>query len=416
MRLREISFVRCVLCRGEDKMNFNRESKTIADLYEMYLHGTLKLQPFFQRNLVWTDKAKSQFIESILLNLPISEVYLYEDESGVLSVIDGQQRLSTIFHFLEKKFKLKDLKKLEELNGLDATFRKIDDLKNFKIYYVKINKDVSKADIIDTYSRINRYTVNLNAQELRRATYSDSDFLKLSEELAQLEFFQYGRFFTERKRERMNDVEFISELLACQLKGIQDKKNRLDNFYNDYMEITEYDNLKGHFISIINEIESIFAFKIYFVDEKKKYDGSNPSKNLGLTRYRQQADFYSIFYLFNKLKYENIGLNSNIKEKFLKLLLVYDKLITPESYIDILSTYAVKCVSQGNTRNSREFRYKFLRDSLDYLVSEDENELIEELKNDFQDIYEFEFIPSNIDIIAFNQMIDNFDKENTEDD
>lgn len=392
-------------------MNFDRDNKTIAELYDMYKHGTLILQPFFQRNLVWTDKAKSQFVESILLGLPISEVYLYEDETGILSVIDGQQRLSTIFHFIDKEFKLKDLEKLDELNDLDATFDKIDALKAFKIYYVKIAKDVSRAEIIDTYSRINRYTVNLNAQELRRATYSESDFLQLSEELAQLEFFQYGRFFTDRKRERMNDVEFISELLACQLEGIQDKKNKLDYFYNDYMKMDEYDNIKREFISIINEIESIFAFPNYFINEKKKYDGSHSAKNIGLTRYRQQADFYSIFYLFSKLREEKISLEIEKKEKFLKLLLVYNKLITPEAYIDILSTYAVKCISQGNTKNSRMFRYDFLKKSIDYILTQNENDLSKELEEEFQEIYEFEFDLCNIELDIFNQMISDFDEE-----
>jgi len=392
-------------------MDFNRENKTVAELYDMYQHGTLILQPFFQRNLVWTDKAKSQFIESILLNLPISEVYLYEDERGVLSVIDGQQRLSTVFNFLDKKFKLRGLDKLVELDGQDATFERVKEIKDFIIHYVKIHSNVNRAEIIDTYSRINRYTVNLNAQELRRATYSESDFLKLSEELAQLEFFQYGRFFTERKRERMNDVEFISELLACQLDGIQDKKNGLDNFYSNYMEIDDYDRIKAEFESTIDEIELVFTFSDYFIDEKKKYDGSNPAKNLGITRYRQQADFYSMFYLFTKLKEEGIGLDTNAKEMFLKMLLIYNRLIEPEAYIDILSTYAVKCISQGNTRNSREFRYQFLRQTINYILSQEENELIIKIKNDFQEIYEYDFNPLTLDIEEVYMVINRFEDE-----
>jgi len=392
-------------------MKWIREKESIANLFEMYQKGILQLQPFFQRNLVWTDKAKSQFIESIFLNLPISEVYLYENDQGALSVIDGQQRLSTIFHFLEKKFKLKGLEKIEDYNGKDASFDKIGDLNNFDIYFVKIDKNVSREEIIDTYSRINRYTVNLNAQELRRATYSDSDFLKLSEELSELEFFEYGRFFTTRKRERMNDVEFISELLACLIDGIQDKKNKLDDFYKNLSHMDEYEKYKNSFQEIIYDIESIFDFPNYFIDEKTHYDGIIPSKNLGLTRYRQQADFYSLFYLFNKLKEESIILTNKQKENFLKMLLVYDKLITPEAYIDILSTYAVKCVSQGNTKNSREFRYKFLRQTIDYIITQEENELILELANDFQEIYAYTFNLNTLDLYELYFTIDTFENE-----
>lgn len=392
-------------------MNWIREKESIANLFEMYQKGILQLQPFFQRNLVWTDKAKSQFIESILLNLPISEVYLYENEQGTLSVIDGQQRLSTIFHFLEKKFSLKGLEKLESLNGKDADFEQIVSFKNFNIYFVKIDKNVSRGEIIDTYSRINRYTVNLNSQELRRATYSDSDFLKLSEELSELEFFEYGRFFTTRKRERMNDIEFVSELLACMLQGIQDKKNKLDDFYKNYTHIEQYEEYKNNFQEIISDIEAIFNFPNYFEDEKTHYDGSIPSKNLGLTRYKQQADFYSLFFLFQKLKEESIVFTNEQKENFLKMLLVYNKLITPESYIDILSTYAVKCVSQGNTKNSREFRYKFLRQTIDYILTQEGNELIQELKNDFQEIYAYTFDLNTLDLNELYSIIDTFENE-----
>ena len=392
-------------------MNWTRDKLPIKTLFEMYQKGTLQLQPFFQRNLVWTDNAKSQFIESILLNLPISEVYLYENEQGALSVIDGQQRLSTIFHFLEKKFSLRGLEKLEEFNGKDADSDQIHNFGNFYMYFVKIDKNVSREEIIDTYSRINRYTVNLNAQELRRAIYSESDFLKLSEELSELEFFEYGRFFTTRKRERMNDVEYLSELLACMIKGIQDKKNTLDNFYMEYTHMENYTHNKAHFIEIISDIESVFNFTDYFNNQKTHYDGSVPAKNIGLTRYRQQADFYSLFFLFQKLKDEHITIDTNSKEKFLKMLLLYNKLIAPESYIDILSTYAVRCVSQGNTKNSREFRYKFLRQTIDYILTQEENELIQELKNDFQEIYAYTFDLNTLDLNELYSIIDTFEDE-----
>lgn len=401
---------------GENFMNWIRDKKSIKDLFGMYQKGALQLQPFFQRNLVWTDKAKSQFIESILLNLPISEVYLYENEQGLLSVIDGQQRLSTIFHFLEKKFTLKGLEKLEGYNGKDADFDQVNQFENFEIYFVKIDKDVSRGEIIDTYSRINRYTVNLNAQELRRATYSDSDFLKLSEELSELEFFEYGRFFTTRKRERMNDIEFISELLACMIDGIQDKRNKLDEFYINYTNIEDYEIYKNNFNEVISEIESIFNFPTYFQDEKIHYNGAIPSKNLGSTRYKQQADFYSLFFLFRQLKNEHILLNNEKKEKFLKMLLLYDRLIAPEAYIDILSTYAVKCVSQGNTKSSREFRYKFLRQTINYILTNHENELIQELISDLHEVYDYTFDLNVLDLDDLFSIIESFEQAIKEND
>ena len=395
---------------------WERDKKTISELYSMYKKGELQLQPFFQRNLVWTDQAKSLFIESILLDLPIGEIYLHENKDGMLSVIDGQQRLSTIFHFIDKKFKLKDLEKLKQFDDLDSDFPLRKDFMDFEMYYVKIFSFVPDEDIIDTYSRINTNTVNLNHQELRRATFHNSDFLRISEELAQLEFFQHARFFTDRRRSRMNDIEYVSELLACQLEGIQDKKSTLDEMYKSHFSMPSYEAELNRFNIIITEIKSIFDFPIFFVKEKPEYDGTNPAKNLGTTRFRQQADFYSLFYLFRTLHDLDIKLNSEQKETFLKLLLSYDYLIKPEADISTLSTYAIKCVSQGNTKKSREFRYKFLQSSLDYIMTSSENDLIRELKNSFSKVYSYAFEPLSIDLKELHTVIDDFYDELEEDD
>lgn len=389
-------------------MDFKRESKTIQELYDMYQSGKLILQPFFQRNLVWTDKAKSRFIESILLKLPIAEIYLHEDENKILSVIDGQQRLSTIFGFIDKKFELKELERLTDAENQDINFSYKNDLLSFDMHYVIISSSASKGDIIDMYSRINEYTVNLNDQELRKAAYNDSDFLKLSEELSMLDFFEYARFFTTRKRQRMNDVEYISELLALLINGIQDKKNTLDNFYQEYATISDISNMKASFKSIINKIEDVFSLKSYFIDDKKKYNGDNPAKNLGLTRYRQQADFYSLFLLFKKLEDEKYEFFDIKKEKFLKLLLLLNFLIKPEADIDILSEYAIKCVSQGNTKNSREFRYKILEQVFEYIDTEKENNLIIDMKNDFHEIFGIEINFLDFDLQDIKQQINAF--------
>ena len=73
------------------------------------------------------------------------------------------------------------------------------------------------------YSRVNKYTVQLNKQELRRADFP-GDFIDLAEELSELEFFEKSKIFSVKQRRRMLDVEYIEELLGIMLEGIQDKK------------------------------------------------------------------------------------------------------------------------------------------------------------------------------------------------
>ncbi|MBK8458406.1 MAG: DUF262 domain-containing protein [Phyllobacteriaceae bacterium] len=75
-------------------------------------------RPKVQRKYVWNDGLASCLIESILLNVPIPPCYLSQNENFELDVIDGQQRLYSIFRFSENQFKLKDLEVMKELNGL----------------------------------------------------------------------------------------------------------------------------------------------------------------------------------------------------------------------------------------------------------------------------------------------------------
>lgn len=64
--------------------------------------------PGFQRNYVWDIKRASKLIESLILGLPIPQIFLYEDKRNEFLVIDGQQRLMTIFFFVKGRFPKKE--------------------------------------------------------------------------------------------------------------------------------------------------------------------------------------------------------------------------------------------------------------------------------------------------------------------
>ena len=78
----------------------------------------VNLTPKYQRRLVWDDSKRSLFIESLLLNVPIPPVFLYENDLNRYEVMDGQQRLNSIVAFYENQFALKNLEHWKELNGL----------------------------------------------------------------------------------------------------------------------------------------------------------------------------------------------------------------------------------------------------------------------------------------------------------
>lgn len=149
-------------------------------------------RPEYQRRQVWDNKKKSRLIESLLMNVPIPPIYLYEIDYSRYEVMDGQQRLNSIIEFFENRFKLSSLSGWPLLTGrshadlpqlvqrgldrrrLSATVI-ISDLKA-KPY----TADDLRSQVFD---RLNTGGIHLNAQELRNCLFP-GEFNKLLIELA----------------------------------------------------------------------------------------------------------------------------------------------------------------------------------------------------------------------------------------
>src|SRR5438874_9504746 len=78
----------------------------------------LNLRPEYQRRLVWDRRKKSLFIESLLMNVPVPPVFLYESDLNRYEVMDGQQRLNAILEFYEDRLVLTGLETWDALTGL----------------------------------------------------------------------------------------------------------------------------------------------------------------------------------------------------------------------------------------------------------------------------------------------------------
>ena len=74
---------------------------SIGELTALHQQQELVIQPDFQRLFRWSYEQRSRLIESLLLELPIPSIFVIEKESGVLELIDGLQRISSILHFID---------------------------------------------------------------------------------------------------------------------------------------------------------------------------------------------------------------------------------------------------------------------------------------------------------------------------
>lgn len=206
---------------GRKKIDFSGKDSDIEGLYRQYQKGRLLIQPDYQRKYVWDAKKASLLIESILMNIPIPIVYLAATKDEKINVIDGQQRLTSIFSFLSgnypdgKEFKLTGLQVLTDLKG--KSFKDLDESTQNKICDYSIRtitfSAYSDPDLqYEIFTRLNTGSVALNTQELRNCVYrgefnefikelaTDKDFLKL--------------LSLDAPHKRMIDVELVLRFIA----------------------------------------------------------------------------------------------------------------------------------------------------------------------------------------------------------
>ena len=152
----------------------------IESLYNKHKRGKLIVQPDFQRDYVWDRKRASRLIESALLSIPIPIVYISEEPDNKEYVIDGQQRLTSFFSFLDGKFpdggdfKLTGLRVFEELNGKNCselTDNLQDVIRYFKLRTVTFKRESDENLKFEIFERLNTGAVPLNDQELRNCIY-----------------------------------------------------------------------------------------------------------------------------------------------------------------------------------------------------------------------------------------------------
>ncbi|HIF9148561.1 TPA: DUF262 domain-containing protein [Photobacterium damselae] len=152
----------------------------LALIFDRISFDEIELQPDFQRqDRIWKDDKKSKLIESILMGLPLPAFYFAEKEDGDWIVVDGLQRITTIYDFMKDDFHLKNIEALDEsYNG--KYFSGLSRLDKRKIREYQITAHVIDADsdkenlIVELFHRINTYGVQLSNQEIRSAMYQGS--------------------------------------------------------------------------------------------------------------------------------------------------------------------------------------------------------------------------------------------------
>lgn len=214
----------------------------VYHLYRRWETGTLDIEPEFKRGFVWDLTMQSLFIESVLLRLPVPAVYISEENDGRLQVIDGQQRLTTLFRFLRNQVQLENLQVLWELNGryfqaLDRRLQRRFEDAPISVFILPSNTDPMIK--FETFRRLNVGGVPSTAQELRSYLMRGPG-VQLVQRLA-----EPGSKFRiaageNRTFDRMRADELVLRCLAFLDLGFQRYRGDMQRFLNEELELLNH--------------------------------------------------------------------------------------------------------------------------------------------------------------------------------
>lgn len=282
-------------------------SMSIGEVMSMYSDGDLDIHPEFQRFYRWNDNQKSKLIESILLNIPIPSIFVAQRPDGIWDVVDGLQRLSTIFEFMgilkndnDKLIKPLILTETNLLPSLDKKKWKSDDdddedylteaqqryFKRSRLNFVIIQKESDSSSKYELFQRLNTGGSSLTPQEVRNCLLimsNEKHFQKLKE-LSDFEPFINTINISDKNIEEQYDKELVSRFLVLKdvepstMSSVTDLSSYLDDEIVDFFEnkLGRWDEIKNVFertFKLIEETVGEKAFKRYNLEKQVFYGG-----------------------------------------------------------------------------------------------------------------------------------------------
>ncbi len=288
-------------------MNTSATNRRLRVLLTAIGNGSLIPQPEFQRRLVWSNKDKVAFISTVLEGYPFPEIYIAsgkvdpETGEGTELLVDGQQRLTTLYQYFKGS---KDLRLGKDVNPYSelSEEKKLE----FLEYQVVVRDLGSKPieTIKEIFQRINSTSYGLNAMEIHNARYG-GEFKEFGEKISQNPFFESKRLFTATDIKRMNDVRYCLVLAITVMSAYFNRDSELESYLEKYNE--EFDEAED-LSKEINEVLSIID-QLNLPDDCRAY---------------KKADFLSLFVEVHRTIFKK-GLNIDLASTRENLIRFYEK-------------------------------------------------------------------------------------------
>ena len=216
------------------------------------LGGQLIIQPEYQRNYIYGDGKKDvAVVESLLKGYPLGLLYFVKNADGMLEVLDGQQRITSFARFVNQSWPF-----AVERNGKPRYFNSLDKDEQDKITESPLTIYVCEgepSEIQEWFETINIAGVPLVKQELRNASYHGQFVTK-----ARAVFSNTGNANMNRWQTYVKGDPKRQAILEAALDWVSD--GNIDGYMALHRNDTGIDELKNHFDTVIDWVDSVFEY------------------------------------------------------------------------------------------------------------------------------------------------------------
>ncbi|UAB69032.1 DUF262 domain-containing protein [Vibrio sp. SCSIO 43132] len=244
---------------------------------------------YFQRNLVWLESHKKDFIKTILLGFPFPEIFIskgkidVEKMTTVSCIVDGQQRTNAIKSFIANEFEVdgkfyKDLVEEDKSNFL-----------KYEIAVIELDLENDDPKVKEIFQRINRTSNSLTTIEKLASEYSTSEYMLVAKLLTDqvdiakkaknfksdpnisdefylwaekqkinktVKLFTSKNIFTVREISKKNNLMYVLNILSTAIGGIYNRNDRVTEYLND---LSDGFDMKSDLIENFETVSGLFA-------------------------------------------------------------------------------------------------------------------------------------------------------------
>lgn len=184
--------------------------------------------PEYQRKLAWKSQQQSEFIESLLVGLPVPFLFFYQTSDGRMEIVDGSQRMRAMRAFLREGLRLSDLILVPELNGFsfaDLPEDRRNKLEDVTIRTIVLDTSTDPSTRAEMFARINKSGTVANEAEIRRGSLPG--------------------LVTELIRELASSPEFMA--LTPMSQAMVDQREREELVTRYFAYLNRWDTAEGRF-------------------------------------------------------------------------------------------------------------------------------------------------------------------------